>query len=179
MAFQQTLAMSSPMEGQPPSPGGGFGAPAPGSPPPGGGFGAPPAQPQPGFGGPTAAPVAPKKKRSPLIYVAIGCVALLALSCIGGNLWWFLFAPDGDDVAAAIEDAVEEGGGSALCSRAVECCEAYVTEMTAAGTPGLDATSTCAVLRMAGVTDPACQSTIDGYRAGLQAMSRTVPTSCQ
>jgi len=182
------MAMSSPMDGATPPPG--FGAPgsspgaapgfgAPAAAPPGGGFGAPPAQPQAGFGGPTAAAAPVKKKKNPLMFVAIGCVAILALGCIAGNVYYFVFAPSSDDVENILGDAADNGGGSDLCSRASDCCEAYVNAITEQGTPGMDVQSTCAAVRMAGAADATCQSAIDGYRQSLQAIGHDIPTSCQ
>lgn len=182
-----------------------MGAPAgapPGGPtaPPQGGFGAPPQGGQQGFGAPPAGqPPAPmaaappqKKKTNPLIYVGIGCALLFLLSCIGGNLYWFIFAPDADDVEEMVEEANEAaetggggdtagetgGGGGGVCDRAADCCTAYVEEMGAAAA---GVSSTCGNYRSmaGGPAEAGCQSAIDGWRSGLEAMGRTVPAACQ
>jgi hypothetical protein len=70
--------------------------------------------------------------------------------------------------------AAPAAGGGGVCGRAAECCSAYLTEMGAAGTVD------CSMYNgMAGVAEVGCQSAIDGWRSGLQAMGRTVPAACQ
>ncbi|MEQ8721594.1 MAG: hypothetical protein RID81_09960, partial [Sandaracinaceae bacterium] len=195
-----------PPGGAPPGgapPGGGFGgAPPAGGAPPGGGFGAPPSQPQGGFGAPPsggapagAAGAAPgKKKRNPLIYVAIGCVALMFLGCLGwavfGLVIPMLTVADAVDEANEAAEAVAEaneaatetggGGGGGVCGRAVECCEAYVNAVSES-MPTVSAETTCAGVR--GMqNNPAatagCESAISGWRQGLVALGRDVPSAC-
>ena len=223
MAFQKTMAMSSPVDGTPPpgfgsapgsapgasapggfgppggappaaggfgapggSPpaGGGFGAPG-GAPPAAGGFGAPPAQPaaQQGFGAPPAQAMAPEKKKSKVIYIVLGCLALSLFACLGtgGYLWWAANnAVDElqDDLQDTLDEAAENAANGAangsVCTRAQECCTAYVNEVG-----GMTADQACAGINTPGVLDTVCQTSIDGWRQGLEAMGGTVPASCQ
>lgn len=70
-----------------------------------------------------AGPV-PKKKKNPLIFVAIGCVALMMLSCIGWTAWAvvypLLFSSNADDVAEALEAAAEAAEAEAEAAEAEE-----------------------------------------------------------
>ncbi len=108
--------------GQPPG-GGGYGqppggyGPPPGAPPGGGGYGQPPGgygqpppegwQQQPGHGAPGVAPTqpgTPTKKPNPLLWVGIGCGALLFLGAIGA---WAVYA----FVVQPIQEAQEVASG--------------------------------------------------------------------
>ena len=131
----------------------------------------------------------PKKKSNMILYIVGGCVGLLALSCCGYiGFAYFWAARAVDDANEAIEEAQENaqeateggggGGGGSVCSRAADCCTAYVEAMGGAGA-GMNAEQTCAGVRTPGVPDSTCQSTIDGYRTSLTALGRTVPASCQ
>ena len=65
------------------------------------------------------------------------------------------------------------GGGA--CSRVAGCCRAYIDAMG-----GTVPTSTCdAYSNVAAMPDTACESAISGYRSGLTAMNKAVPTECQ
>jgi len=129
--------------------------------------------------------------------VAIGCGGLILLSCCAWSAWYgyatYAASSAIDDAHEAIEEATEaaaeaaesaETGGEAsgnVCARAAECCEAYIGEMGAAAA-GLSVESTCANYRnLASVagSETGCQSAIDGYRSGLTAMNKTVPSACQ
>ena len=208
MAFQKTMAMNSPVDSGAAAPGGfgsspgsapgagGFTPPATGA-APASGFGAPPpgASPAPGFAGPTAQATPPPKKKKTGLFIGLGCVALLLFGCIGtgGYLYWRAQQAV-EDVQDAFDEAVEDAnaaneaveeagnaaggaaaaGGGDLCARAADCCEAYVEAM---GTGSAD--QMCAGMRTAGVPESSCQTSIDGYRTGLQAMNKTVPSACQ
>lgn len=173
---------------------GGFGAPGAGA-PPAGGFGAPPSggaagfgAPPPGGGAPGAAQDAQKKKI--LKFVGFGCGALLLLSCClwGGSYAYVSFiASSGDDdvedvvaTASDSDDDTDEGGGSGdACTRAAECCEAYIETMGAAAA-GMSVESTCAGYRSIGAAGAeGCQQAIDGYRSTLTAMSKSIPNACK
>jgi len=68
--------------------------------------------------------------------------------------------------------AAAAGGGS--CSRVAACCRAYVAAMG-----GSIPASTCdAYNNIAGMQDSMCDSTMAGYRSGLTAMQKAVPTEC-
>jgi hypothetical protein len=66
-----------------------------------------------------------------------------------------------------------------VCARAEECCRAYVAAM---GPAGAAAASSCDAMHTTigmAAAAPGCQSAIEGWRAGLTAMSQPVPPSCQ
>ena len=66
------------------------------------------------------------------------------------------------------------GGGGGACSRIAACCRAYVAAMGAT-VPA----STCdAYDNVAGLQDSVCETTMAGYRTGLQAMQKAVPSEC-
>ncbi|MBX3271486.1 MAG: hypothetical protein KF729_14570 [Sandaracinaceae bacterium] len=66
------------------------------------------------------------------------------------------------------------GGGGGSCSRIAACCRAYIDAMG-----GTVPTSTCdAYNNVVGMQDSLCDQTMAGYRAGLQAMNKTVPADC-
>lgn len=139
----------------------------------------------------------PKKKSNTILFVALGCVGLLALGCCGYFGWAYYAA---SSAISEINDAVEEannrateasgggGGGDTaaapsgnVCTRAAECCEQYISAMGAAAA-GLSVETTCAGYRnLASVagSETGCQSAIDGYRSGLSALGHTVPAACQ
>ncbi len=87
---------------------------------------------------------------------------------------------DGSSTSPA-EPVVEEpagggggGGGGGACSRIAGCCRAYVNAMGAT-VPA----STCdAYNNVTGMQDSLCEQTMAGYRAGLQAMQKSVPSEC-
>ncbi|MFK7989199.1 MAG: hypothetical protein AB8I08_24480 [Sandaracinaceae bacterium] len=180
----------------------------PGGAPPGGGFGAPPGGggAAPGFGAPPggagappgAAPAAaPEKKKGGAVkYVLFGCLGLFLLSgCLGGG--YFLYgmymaaeavsdvADDFEELGEAVQEANEaaeaanaeaggEAGGGGACSRVAACCRAYVAAMGAT-VPA----STCdAYNDVTHIPEATCSSTIAGYRTGLAAMQKAVPTEC-
>ena len=68
--------------------------------------------------------------------------------------------------------AAPAGGGS--CGRMQACCRAYVAAM-GASVPA----STCdAYNDVSGMPDSMCSQSMAGYRAGLQAMQKAVPSEC-
>lgn len=67
------------------------------------------------------------------------------------------------------------GGGGGACDRVGPCCRAYVAAMGAA-VPA----STCdAYNDVANIPEATCESAISGYRSGLTALGREVPSECQ
>ena len=125
-------------------------------------------------------------------YIAIGCGALLLICCVTSVIYQVVCgglaamtasypmpAPAPVTVPAPAPATAPATGGTAaggVCQRATDCCNAYVTAMgaAAAGTNcGLYATMG------GGPAEAGCQSAIDGFRAGLTAMSQTVPAACQ
>lgn len=75
-------------------------------------------------------------------------------------------------VAPAAPAAPAPSGGA--CSRIAACCRAYVNAMGAA-VPA----STCdAYNNVAGMPDSTCASAIAGYRSGLGAMNKSIPSEC-
>lgn len=70
--------------------------------------------------------------------------------------------------------AAPAAGGGGTCGRAAECCSAYLSAMGAAGT--VDCTM---YQNMPAAAEGGCQSAIDGWRSGLQALGREVPAACQ
>ncbi|MGF1468092.1 MAG: hypothetical protein ACFCGT_18370 [Sandaracinaceae bacterium] len=115
---------------------------------------------------------APTKSRLPL-FLGIGC-GLLSLCCLSGVAGVYFVVP------GVASGGPLGGGTSAVCERAVSCCEAYVGAM-AEDLPSLDAEQQCGAVR-AMVDTPgsnaACQNAIDGWRASLDAYSQEVPASC-
>jgi hypothetical protein len=87
-----------------------------------------------------------------------------------------------DEPAAEPAAAEPAAGGGGVCDRAQRCCEGYVSEMTAMGTPGISAEQACAGIagaRAAGAAGEAsCTTMINGWRQGLEAAQRTVPSDC-
>ena len=70
--------------------------------------------------------------------------------------------------------AEPSGGGGGACSRISGCCRAYIAAM-GASVPA----STCdAYDNVVGMQDSVCESAIAGYRSGLQAMQKAVPSEC-
>jgi hypothetical protein len=81
-------------------------------------------------------------------------------------------APSTDPAPAADEAAPAAGGGA--CSRMAACCRAYVAAMGAT-VPA----STCdAYNDVSNMPDSMCSQSMAGYRAGLQAMQKAVPSEC-
>ena len=102
-----------------------------------------------------------------LKYVGIGCGVLVLLSCLA---WAGCYACS----MMAAGGAVAAGGGmgGATCERAVQCCQAYMSTV-----PGAAGTVDCNIY--ANSIEIGCQSAIDGYRAGIQALGQPVPAACQ
>ena len=86
-------------------------------------------------------------------------------------------APAPSVVAPAPVEApapAEPAAGGGACSRMGACCRAYVAAM-GASVPA----STCdAYNDVTGMPDSMCSQSMAGYRAGLQAMQKAVPTEC-
>ncbi|MCB9592961.1 MAG: hypothetical protein H6719_09540, partial [Sandaracinaceae bacterium] len=153
----------------------------------------PPPQPQAqqGFGAPPAAAAPEKKKSKTGLFIGIGCVLAVILGCLGtgGYLWWKAnqavdeFESDLNEAVQNANEAANEAantgggdtaGGGGSCSRIAACCRAYVSAM-GASVPA----STCdAYNNVAGMQDSMCDQTMAGYRTGLQAMGRDVPSEC-
>jgi len=82
-------------------------------------------------------------------------------------------------VGSAVEEAFGGGGGTAAagggaCDRIADCCAGYVEQMGA----GAQASICDNYNNVENMQDSMCQSAIDGWRAGLQAMNKTVPSAC-
>ncbi len=126
--------------------------------------------------------MAAPKKKSKVIYIVLGCLALTLFACLGtaGYLWWAAnnaVEELQDDIQSTLDEAAENAGGAAsggVCPRAHECCTAYVAEMG-----GMSADQVCAGMNTPGVLDSVCQTSINTWRQGLEAAGRTVPASCQ
>lgn len=94
--------------------------------------------------------------------------------------WGFLLdggvvSSDGASAIPPTDPSADPAAGGSACSRVAACCRAYVAEMGAA-VPA----STCdAYNDTSMIPETTCQSTIDGYRSGLQALGRNVPAECQ
>lgn len=86
-------------------------------------------------------------------------------------------APTPSVVAPPVVEApavVEPAAAGGACSRMGACCRAYVAAM-GASVP----LSTCdAYNDVTGMPDSVCTQSMAGYRAGLQAMQKAVPTEC-
>ena len=86
-------------------------------------------------------------------------------------------AETGGDEAAGGEEAA---GGGSICSRARECCNAYVGALPTGG--GITAETACAGVAQVENTpmaDTACQNLINGWRQSLEALPNVeVPAAC-
>lgn len=90
-------------------------------------------------------------------------------------------AEDPAPVEAEEPAAEEAAAGGSACDRAQDCCEAYVGEMTAMGTPGVSVEQTCgtiAQLSAAPTGAASCEQMIGSWRTALETAQRTVPSSC-
>jgi hypothetical protein len=91
-----------------------------------------------------------------------------------------------EQIEQEMEEEAEEGGeemaaaGGSACERAQSCCTAYVEIMAEASPAPMNAETVCASVQNAtGPTaDTICQTQIDSWRQGLEAMNREVPESC-
>ena len=120
------------------APPGGYGP--PGGPPPG--YGGPPGAgppgygpPQPGYGGyPGGPPGPPPKKSKALLFVGLGCGALILLGAAGSIASYFYMKSKVNDAEQAIANYGAGGAGvlaapaagsvSATCAKAIACCKA-------------------------------------------------------
>jgi len=176
--------------------GGGFGAPGGDS---GGGFGAPPAGGG-GFGAPPAggggAP--PPKKSNTMMYVGIGCGALLFLSCVcGGGAWWWMKkqaeeqleslrnyqipAEGGDPTAepsalAGADDPAPAAGGT--CARTKACCEAIYSQPIFQG-QGMQACTAVDQVAATPFAEAGCTSQLDAFRQAAANLPGGVPAACK
>ena len=193
--------------GPPPGGGGGFGPPPGGGggfgPPPGGGggFGPPPGGgggfgPPPGAGGGYGEP--PKKKSNTLMFVGIGCGALLFLSCVcgGGIYWWtarkaqeamdalqqyqptpgtFGAVPSGDSAGSGAAPA-----GGDTCAKVDRCCPAFYV---ARGLGSEQAATTCAQMAsarsqaMGGMLETVCAAQLQAFTSAGGGIP--LPPECQ
>ncbi|MCC6874995.1 MAG: hypothetical protein IT378_11875 [Sandaracinaceae bacterium] len=71
------------------------------------------------------------------------------------------------------------GGGGGVCGRAADCCRAYVQAMGGVAAMAAVEASCGNYSNMPAGSDTGCQAAIDGWRSGLTAMSREVPSACQ
>ena len=83
-----------------------------------------------------------------------------------------IVAPSVEPVAAPATPAPAAAGGA--CSRMGPCCRAYVAAMGAS----IPASTCDAYNDVSNMPDSMCSQSMAGYRAGLQAMQKTVPTEC-
>jgi hypothetical protein len=104
--------------------------------------------------------------------------ACLALAACG--------AEESETTATSAAEPSEEpaagggGGGGSPCSRARDCCNAYVDAM---GSPAITAEQACAGIAAAESAggpgaDTSCTTMISGWRTSLSAMGRDVPAAC-
>lgn len=112
--------------------------------------------------------------------IGIGCGILLLISCLCSGGWYacnMMAAGAITSAGAGLPSgggAAPSGGGGSVCQRAVDCCNAYAT------TPlGASVAAACPSYNTAGMPDSACQSAIDGFRAGYTATGQAVPPACQ
>ena len=79
--------------------------------------------------------------------------------------------PADPSMVEAAEPAAAGGGGA--CARIEACCRAYVEAM------GTVPASTCdGYQNAAAMPESACSQTMAGYRQGLTALGRDVPSAC-
>jgi hypothetical protein len=127
-----------------PPPGGYPGAPGYGPPGPGG-AGVPPG----GYGAPP-----PKKKSNTLLFVGIGCLALLVIGTVLGGVGWYFFS------RRAAGGMLATGGpvGGEACVKAIACCKSVVTKSSG------DATALAACENLVNVPTVACTQALDSYK---------------
>lgn len=179
-----------PQGGQPP---GGFGPPPGGQPQ--GGFGPPPGGPQGGYGPPMGGE--PPKKSHTMMYVGIGCLALLFFTCVcgGGAYWWM--AKKAKEAAAALQNyhptpgtfgvvppsgGTDSTGGTApaaggTCAKAKACCEALYSQPIFQG-QGMQACA--AVDQVAGTAfaETACTAQLNAFKQAAANIPGGVPAAC-
>lgn len=184
-----------PPPGAPP-PGGGFGPP-PGAPPPGGGFGPPPGgQPPGGFGAPMAPP---PKKSNTMMFVGIGCLALLLLTCVCGAGGYWYVSMKAEEGMQALRDyqpppgtygtvpTTDPGGSGAVvapggdtCAKVDRCCPAFYV---ARGLPAEQAATTCSQMASARamatgpMLETVCASQMQAFTSAGGGVP--VPPECQ
>lgn len=90
-------------------------------------------------------------------------------------------APAAESPAPAAEQpAAGGGGGGSVCSRARDCCNAYVDAMGGAAIAGSACTGIDAAEQAGGpAADTSCNQMISSWRQSLTAMNRAVPAACQ
>jgi hypothetical protein len=116
---------------------------------PPGGYGAPP----------------PKKKDKTLLYVGLGCLALLVLGSVAAGVGWYVFSRS--SAGRAIATGVT--GGGAECAKAIACCKAVVAKS------GGDATALAACDNLVNVPAAACAQALAGYKTSAAALGVTCP----
>jgi hypothetical protein len=159
--------------GQPPgAPPGGYGQPPGGGygQPPGGGYGQPPGAPpgwqqQPGYGPPAGAlpPTVPGggAKPSPLLWVGLGCGALLLIGASGAAWFYFSIFKPAQMVASAVASAGGLGATVSLSDAGVVVRLPGVGEVTAAAPPAAEP----------GAAAPGAQAAAPGTTAGTAGAS--------
>lgn len=178
-----------PQGGQPP---GGFGPPPGGQPQ--GGFGPPPGGPQGGYGPPMGGE--PPKKSKTMMYVGIGCGALLLLSClcIGGSCGYKTWrarkalaemqqlGTTGGGTFGVAPPSTDPSGGTApaaggTCAKAKACCEALYSQPIFQG-QGMQACA--AVDQVAGTAfaETACTAQLNAFKQAAANIPGGVPAAC-
>lgn len=83
-------------------------------------------------------------------------------------------APAPTPAPAPAEPAAEPAAASGPCARVAGCCRAYIDAMG-----GNVPTSTCdAYNNVVGMPDATCESAMAGYRSGLTALNKQIPSEC-
>jgi len=149
---------------------GGYGPPPGGYPPGPPGYGPPGAQPggyapQPqgippgGYGAP------PPKKSNTLLYVGLGCLALLVLGSVAAGVGWYLFSRS----SAGRAIAAGSSAGGAECVKAIACCKAVVAKSSG------DATALAGCENLVNVPAAACAQALDTYKKSAALLGVSCP----
>jgi hypothetical protein len=185
--------------------GGGFGPPQGGQPPGGfgppqggGGYGGPPqgGAPQGGYGPPMGGE--PPKKSNTMMYVGIGCFALLFLSCLcGGGAWWWMqkkaaelqtdlqnyqptpgtfgvVPPSGGTDSTGGSGAPAAGG---TCAKAKACCEALYSQPIFQG-QGMQACAAVDQVANTPFAETACTAQLNAFKQAAANIPGGVPAAC-
>ena len=148
-----------PPGGYPPGPPGPPGYAPPGAPP--GGYAPPPhGAPPGGYGAPP-----PKKKDKTLLYVGLGCLALLVLGSLAAGVGWYVFTRS--TAVRAIATGATAGG--AECVKAIACCKAVVAKSSG------DATALAACENLVNVPAAACAQALDTYKKSAAMLGVSCP----
>lgn len=118
------------------------------------------------------APTLPgNKKSNPLLWIGIGCGALLVLSLVGGALAYYFTMRAAKSAFEGIASSVAPSGAApgAACGLAVECCR-KVNQKTGAGA---QADSACQGL--AALSEAQCQLSLTAYQRSAELLGLKCP----